>query len=46
LDNGRSNGGGSFKVDNGSDVELTNVHRAGTREIGDEIAEREMRNKE
>ena len=40
MDNGGSNGGGSFEVEHGSDAaEVTNVHEAGAREVGDVIRE-------
>jgi len=43
VDNGDSKGRDSFKVDHGSDAaEVTNVHEAGAREVGDEVGEREM----
>ena len=43
MDNGGSNGGGSFEVQHGSDAaEVTNVHEAGTRELGDVIRAGEM----
>ena len=43
MDNGGSNGGSSFEVDHGSDAaEVTNVHKAGARKVGDVIREGEM----
>ena len=37
------NGGGSFKVELESDAaEVTDVHKAGTGEVGDVVGEREM----
>jgi hypothetical protein len=43
VDNGGSNGGGSFEVKHGSDAaQVTNVHEAGAREVGDVIREGEM----
>ena len=43
MDNGGSNGGGSFEVEHGSDAaEVTNVHEAGARKVGDVIREGEM----
>ena len=42
MDDGRGNGGGSFRVKHGSDVaEVTNVHEAGA--VGEVVGEREMR---
>jgi len=44
MDDGGGDGGGSFKVKHGSDaVEVTDVHEAGAREVGDVAGEREMR---
>lgn len=38
MDNGVSNGGGSFKVMNGPDAaEVTNVYKTGVGEVGDVI---------
>ena len=43
MDNGGSNGGGSFEVEHGSDAaEVTNVHETGARGVGDVIREGEM----
>ena len=43
MDNGGSNGGGNFEVEHGSNAaEVTNVHEAGAREVGDVIREGEM----
>ena len=43
MDNGGSNGGGSFEVELGSDAaEVTNVHEAEARNVGDVIREAEM----
>jgi len=43
VDNGGSNGGGSFEVEHGSDAaEVTNVHEAGVREVGYVVREGEM----
>jgi len=43
VDNGGSNGGGSFEVEHGSDAaEVTNVHEAGAREVGYVVREGEM----
>ena len=43
MDNGGSNGGGSFEVKHGSDAaQVTNVHEAGAREVGEVIREGEM----
>ena len=43
MDNGGSNGGGSFEVEHGPDAaEVTNVHEAGAREVGDVVREGEM----
>ena len=43
MDNGGSNGGGSFEVEHGPDAaEVTNVHEAGARKVGDVIREGEI----
>ena len=43
MDNGGSNGRGSFEVEHGSDAaQVTNVHEARVREVGDVIREEEM----
>ena len=43
MDYGGSNGGGSFEVEHGSDAaEVTNVHEAGAREVGDVVRDGEM----
>ena len=44
MDDGRGDGGGSFRVKHGSDAtEVTDVHEAGAGEVGDVVGEREMR---
>ena len=44
MDDGRGDGGGSFKVKHRSDVaEVTDVHEAGAVEVGDVVGKREMR---
>ena len=43
VDNGGSDSGCSFKVKHGSNAaEVTNMHEAGAREVGDVIREGEM----
>ena len=44
MDNRGSIGGGSFEVEHKQDMaEVTNVHEAGAREVGDVVTEGEMR---
>ena len=43
MDNRGSSGGGSFEVEHGPDaVEVLDVHKAGSREVGYVVREREM----
>ena len=43
MNNGGSNGGGSFEVEHGSDAaDVTNVLEAGARKVGDVIRKGEM----
>jgi len=44
VGDGGGDGGGSLKVEHGSDAaEITNVHEAGAGEVRDVVGEREMR---
>jgi len=44
MDDGGCDGGGSFRVNHGSDsAEITDVHEAGAGEVEDVVGEREMR---
>src|SRR6218665_4183999 len=44
MDDGGSNGGGSFRVKHGSDAtEVKDVHEAGAGEVGDVVGEKEAK---
>ena len=44
MDDGDDNGGGRFKIKQWSDAaEVLNVHKAGAKEVGEVVSERETR---